>query len=59
MKRKWNIGKIVGLLLGIVALICIIISIIFQEGNNIFLEIGLFCNCISLILFMFINGKEK
>lgn len=58
MKRTWNIGKIIGLLLGIAALICIITSVI-QEGSNIFLNIGLVCNCIALILFMFMNKKEK
>ncbi len=57
MKVKRNIEKI-GLLLGIVALACFIISI-FKEGNNTFLVIGLFCNCITLILFIFINRKKQ
>lgn len=58
MRRKWNLGKIMGLLLGIVSLTCFIISI-FQEESNTFLIIGLGCNCISLILFMFINEKKQ
>ena len=58
MNGKWNIGKIIGLVLLIISLVCIIFSI-FQEGNNIFLNIGLLCMCIDLILFIFINGKEK
>ncbi len=58
MNRKLNLGKIMGLLLEIVALTCFIISI-FQEENNTFLIIGLVFNCISLILFMFINEKKK
>ncbi len=58
MKGKWSIEKIIGLLLGIVALACFIISM-FQKENNAFLIIGLVCNCISLILFMFINKKKQ
>ncbi len=58
MKGKWSIEKIIGLLLGIVALACFIISMFLKE-NNIFLTIGLVCNCISLILFMFINKKKQ
>ncbi len=58
MKEKWSIEKIVGLLLGIVALTCFVISM-FQEKNKTFLMIGLICNCISLILFVFINEKKK
>jgi len=58
MNNKWNIGKIIGLVLAIISLICIVISTV-QEGNNIFLNIGLICMCIDLILFTFIKGKEK
>lgn len=50
--------KMIGTLLGIIGLICIIISIS-QEGNNLFLEIGLLCNCISLLLFVLINKKKN
>ena len=56
MKEKWNVSKVIGLLLGIVSLICIMISI-FQEGNNILLWVGIVCNSISLVLFMLMNKK--
>lgn len=58
MKGKWNIGRIIGLLLGIISLLCIVTSMV-QEENNIFLAIGLMCNCISLVLFMLMNMKDK
>lgn len=58
MNKKWTIGKVIGLILGIISLICIIISMV-QEGNNIFLNIGLVCICFNLILFIFINEKER
>ncbi len=58
MKEKWSIEKIIGLLLGIIALACFIISM-FQEENKTFLIIGLVCNCISLILFLFINKNKQ
>ncbi len=58
MKEKWSIEKIIGLLLGIIALACFIVSM-FQEENKTFLLIGLVCNCISLILFLFINKTKK
>lgn len=58
MSNKWSIGKIIGLVLAIISLICIIISIA-HEDNDIFLNIGLICMCIGLILFTFIKGKEK
>ncbi len=58
MKRKMEHKRIIGLFLGIVALACFIISM-FQKENNTFLIIGLICNCISLILFMFINEKKQ
>ena len=56
MKSNWNI--IVGLLFGVIALICVILSM-FQVGNNIFLFIALICNCISLVLILLINRKGK
>ncbi len=56
MKQSWK--KIVGLLAAIAALSCMVISM-FHEGNNVFLSIGLACNCIALALFISINKKEK
>ncbi len=38
MKAKWNIEKIIGLLLVIVAITCFIVSM-FQEETNTFLMI--------------------
>lgn len=50
MKRKWTAASVVGLLLGIAALACILLSIFFQKGNNLFLNIGLILSCANLIL---------
>ncbi len=54
--KKWWVLTGVAFLLVVVGLSCVVFSI-FQEGNNIFLFIGLACSCVSLIL-MGINNKR-
>ena len=57
-KEEWDIWKILTLVLGIVALACVITSMFF-EGNNGFLIAGLSCMCAGLIIFVAINVKKK
>lgn len=47
MNKNWDFRTIIRLLLGIISLVCIIISM-YLEGNNIFLPIALLCNAINL-----------
>lgn len=57
-KEEWNIWKILTLVLGVMALVCVIVSMFF-EGNNGFLIAGLSCMCASMIIFVAINVKKK
>ncbi|MCI1640356.1 MAG: hypothetical protein LKI42_03665 [Bacteroidales bacterium] len=53
-----NAVKIIGLILSIVAMICILISIFCYSGKNIFLFIGLLCICVNMIMFI-LTPKNK
>lgn len=57
MDKKWTLGNVIGMIIGIISLICIIVSI-FQEGNKIFLIIGLAGVSVNFILFMLMNRKK-
>lgn len=56
--KEWNLWTILIKILGIAGLICIVISIV-QEGNNLFLNIGLLCACIDLILITVMNRRKR
>ncbi|HPF82608.1 MAG TPA: hypothetical protein PLV83_00335 [Bacilli bacterium] len=58
MKKNLNVLRIVELILAFIGLISIIISM-FQDGNNIFLIIGLCCVNINAILLLISNLKKK
>ncbi|MDE6606593.1 MAG: hypothetical protein K2K54_02385 [Lachnospiraceae bacterium] len=56
MVKLWNVF---GLLLAVIALICIGICI-FQEGHNkLLLPIGLLCNSLALFIHCFITKKQR
>lgn len=60
MKSKLNKGmRIVSLSLGVIALICLFISIFYESGNNVFLGIGLLCVCAAALIQQFFGKKNK
>ncbi len=56
MSKLW---KIFGVLLCAVGLICIVICILREGQNQIFLSIGLLCNSLALLIYCFIINKQK
>lgn len=58
MQNKWTPLNVIGLLIAIIGLACIVISC-FQEGNRIFLNIGLLCTGVDLLLFSIINFSKR
>ena len=58
MKKKNTLLKVIGLVFGISAIICIAISMIL-EINNYFLIAGLSCNLVALIILIIVIRDEK
>ncbi len=58
MNKKWNAVRVIGLVLAVISLVCFAISMV-KDGNKIFLNVGLFCMSIGLILNILMNRKEK
>lgn len=58
MHKKWTPLNVIGLLLAIIGVVCIVISF-FQEGNRLFLNIGLLCTGINLLIFSIINLNKR
>lgn len=47
--------KILGIALSAIAIVCLGISIS-QDGQQLFLQVGLLCNCLALLIF---TAKKK
>lgn len=58
MNKIKNLKNIIGRILQVVALICIIVSII-KNGNNIYLNIALLCICLNGALLLIYNRTSK
>lgn len=57
--NKWFVFKMIGIVLSLVALVCIVISLLSKEGNNVFLIVGLVCTILNLIILILARTKEK
>lgn len=58
MQKKWTPLNVIGLSLAIIGLVSIIISFL-QEGNGTFLNIGLLCISVNLLLFSITNLNKR
>jgi len=54
-----SVVRIVSMSLGVIALICIFISIFYKSGNNIFLNVGLLCVCAAGLIPLLLRKKNK
>ena len=57
--KKWFIFKMIGIVLSLIAIVCIVVSMINKEGNNTFLIIGLVSTILILVLLILARTKEK
>lgn len=57
--KKWFIFKMIGIVLSLIAIVCIVVSMITKEGNNTFLIIGLVSTILILVLLILARTKEK
>ncbi len=50
--------KILGIALSAIAIVCLGISIS-QDGQQLFLQVGLLCNCLALLIYLFFVKTKK
>lgn len=58
MQKKWTPLNVIGLLFASIGFVSIIVSFL-QEGNGTFLNIGLSCTCVSMLLVSINNFKKR
>ncbi|MBQ8984774.1 hypothetical protein IJ098_02890 [Candidatus Saccharibacteria bacterium] len=57
-KEKWNVWKILSLVLAVAALVLVIISMFFEQNSG-FLIAGLSCMCAGMIIFAVVLARSR